>query len=70
VHHFRYPGNALDRQIEKFSQPRNQKTQKETLTEKEKKALPKMQQAMAEKDLQLSKLFSTWTTHLKQQKKQ
>jgi hypothetical protein len=69
VHHFRYPGNALDRQIKKFSQPPNQKTQDETLTEKEKKALPKMQQAMAEKDLQLRKLFCTWTTHLKQLKR-
>lgn len=35
VHHFRYPGNALDRQIEKFKRPRGAGPDSETPAERE-----------------------------------
>ena len=64
MQHFRYPGNSLDRQMEKFSQPPNETTRIETLTESKQKASPLMQKIMADKKLRIDTRLKSWFDHL------
>ena len=64
VHHFRYPGNALDRQIRKFTETPGRVSQETTLLEKELSALPEIKQIMEQEKNRLKKILQTWQENL------
>jgi len=66
LHHFRYPGNALDRQLEKFSHPPTKNCSEEILSEEEIAVFPAIKQIMAEKNRQLQQDFKAWKVKLKE----
>ena len=60
IHHFRYPGNALDRQMEKFSKPPTKSCSEEVMTEKELAVFPEIKRMMAAKTAELETNFKAW----------
>jgi tetratricopeptide (TPR) repeat protein len=55
VHYFRYPGNALDRQMEKFSSPPNLTADMDTLTDAERDVLPEINRVFEERSHELER---------------
>ncbi|HDS16521.1 MAG TPA: glycosyltransferase family 2 protein [Proteobacteria bacterium] len=66
MQHFRYPGNALDRQLEKFSRPPTATCSEEILSPAEAAAFPAIKQLMAKKTAELKKNFTRWAEKIKQ----
>jgi FkbM family methyltransferase len=55
VHYFRYPGNALDRQMERFSRPPNLTADMDTLTDTERDVLPEINRVFEERSHELER---------------
>ena len=66
IHHFRYPGNALDRQMEKFSNPPTKTCSEEVMTKEELAVFPEIKQLMATKTIELENNFKAWQQNLRQ----
>lgn len=60
IHHFRYPGNALDRQMEKFSKPPTETCSEEVMSTEELAVFPEIKQMMATKTAELETNFKAW----------
>jgi len=65
IHHLCYPGNALDRQLDKFSRPPTETCSEEILTDEEIAVFPEIKQIMAEKNRILEHNFNAWAIKLK-----
>ena len=66
IHHFRYPGNALDRQLEKFSHPPTKTCSEEVMTEEELAVFPEIKRLLAIKTAQLERNFKAWKKRLEE----
>lgn len=62
VQHFRYPGNALDRQMPKFSLPPDAGV--DALTEAQRAVMPEIQRIHAERADQIRKVLKHWVNYL------
>ena len=60
MQHFRYPGNALDRQMEKFFKPPSKTCSEEVMTEEELAVFPEIKQILAIKTAELENNFKAW----------
>jgi glycosyltransferase involved in cell wall biosynthesis len=68
LQHFRYPGNALDRQMEKFSRPPGEVPQEECMSPAELAALPRVQKVMEKKRHNLETNLAKWLEKLQTNK--
>ncbi|MEA3333017.1 MAG: glycosyltransferase family A protein, partial [Pseudomonadota bacterium] len=66
MQHFRYPGNALDRQMEKFSKPPTNEAQNEAMSAQELEAFPAIQKLLTSKNLELKQRLTSWLNQLEQ----
>lgn len=62
VQHFRYPGNALDRQMKKFSMPPDAGV--DTLTDPEKAVMPEIRRIYAQRADQIRNVLAHWVNFL------
>jgi len=62
VQHFRYPGNALERQMPKFSLPPDAGV--DSLTEAQRAVMPEIQKIHVERADQIKKVLTHWVNFL------
>lgn len=64
VHHFRYPGNALDRQMEKFSKAPTPTAFMDALNDAERSVWPEIKMIMNKNQHALEQSLKSWSKHI------
>jgi glycosyltransferase involved in cell wall biosynthesis len=64
VHHFRYPGNALDRQMKKFSKAPTPTAFMDALNDAERSVWPEIKAIMDKNQQVLEQSLNSWNKHL------